>query len=352
MSVQNPTLYLTNSITSLRLIRDYERNHKLDSSGRSYSTLITSIGNPVYDYIRTKRIDTKERILSGCSTNAALALTRMGKKVRLVGSVGDDFKDRFVSDLERFGIESAITPSEATGGFSLIYYDDHGNRTLDLIGRAASIDSLSLKADWYTDSEAVLIGPILGEVSFAMIAEIRGKYDGLFFCDPQGLIRGADQQGRIHHEKIDGIESALGQFDVVKPNEVEAEVLTGIDCRDNPFEAARIIKSWGPKIVIVTLAELGSVIFDGNEFIEIPPYEVDALDPTGAGDTYMAGFTFEYLKTGGDLRQAGCFASCTSSIMIENVGPEFEMNETMIRSRQEKLLNMADFGLAVSTPRP
>lgn len=312
--------------------------------------MITAIGNPVYDYIRTKRIDTKERILSGCSTNAALALTRMGEKVRLVGSVGDDFRKRFASDLERFGIESAITPSEETGGFSLIYYDDHGNRTLDLIGRAASIESL--EADWYRDSEAVLIGPILGEVSFDMIAEISGKYDGLFFCDPQGLIRRADQQGRIYHEKIDGIESALGHFDVVKPNEVEAEVLTGIDCRDNPFEAARIIKSWGPRIVIVTLAELGSVIFDGNEFIEIPPFEVDAIDPTGAGDTYMAGFTFEYLKTGGDLRQAGCFASCTSSIMIENVGPEFEMNETMIRNREEKLLSMTDFRLTVSTPCP
>lgn len=312
--------------------------------------MITAIGNPVYDYIKTKRIDTKERILSGCSTNAALALTRMGKKVRLVGSVGSDFKDRFTNELERFGIESAITSSEQTGGFSLIYYDDYGNRTLDLIGRAVPIENL--ETDWYADSEAVLIGPILGEVSPELIAEIRGNFKGLFFCDPQGLIRGADEKGRIHHEKIDGIESTLGHFDVVKPNEVEGKVLTGIDCRDDPFEAARMIKSWGPKIVIVTLAELGSVIYDGNEFIEIPPFEVDALDPTGAGDTYMAGFTFEYLKTGGNLRQAGCFASCTSSIMIENVGPEFEMNETMIRDRQKKLLNMADFSLAVSAPCP
>lgn len=312
--------------------------------------MITAIGNPVYDYIKTRCIDTKERILSGCSTNAALALTRMGKKVRLVGSVGSDFKERFASELDRFGIESAITPSDQTGGFSLIYYDDFGNRTLDLIDRAASIDNL--EPEWYTGSEAVLIGPILGEVSFEMIAEIRSKYDGLFFCDPQGLIRGVDEKGRIHHEKIDGIEKVLGHFDIVKPNEVEGKVLTGIDCRDNPFEAARIIHSWGPKIVIVTLAELGSVIFDGNEFIEIPPYEVDAVDPTGAGDTYMAGFTFEYLKTGGNLRQAGCFASCTSSIMIENVGPGFEMNEAMIRSRQERLLSMTDFRLAVSAPCP
>ena len=104
--------------------------------------MITAIGNPVYDYIKTQKVNTETRILSGCSTNAALALSKMGKKVRLVGSVGDDYKDRFVKDLERFGIEYEITPSKETGGFSLIYYDDFGNCTLDLLGRANNITSL------------------------------------------------------------------------------------------------------------------------------------------------------------------------------------------------------------------
>jgi sugar/nucleoside kinase (ribokinase family) len=302
--------------------------------------LITAFGNPVYDYIKTQKIDTKERILSGCSTNAALALSKMGERVQIVGSVGDDYKERFTADLKKFGIEYIITPSEETGGFSLIYYDDFGNRTLDLLGRAAPVENI--KEAWYKDSKAVLVGPILGEVSFEQIKEISKNFDGLFFCDPQGLLRNADENDRIYHEAPNGIKDALGAFDVVKPNELEGKVLTGIDCRKDPYEAARIIKSWGPKIVALTLAELGSVIYDGYEFIDIPPYEIDLVDATGAGDTYMAGFTFEYLKTN-DLRKAGCYASCTSSIMIENVGPDFAMNEAMIRERQEKLLAMTDF---------
>ncbi|RME19708.1 MAG: ribokinase, partial [Candidatus Zixiibacteriota bacterium] len=40
--------------------------------------MITAIGNPVYDYIKTQKVDTKKRILSGCSTNAALALSKLG----------------------------------------------------------------------------------------------------------------------------------------------------------------------------------------------------------------------------------------------------------------------------------
>ncbi|MEE8578080.1 MAG: PfkB family carbohydrate kinase [candidate division Zixibacteria bacterium] len=307
--------------------------------------MITAIGNPVYDYIKTQKIETDGRVLSGCSTNAVLALSKLGEETRLVGSVGDDFKAKFLSDLESFGIEHFVTASDETGGFSLIYYDDFGNRTLDLLGRAKPLPLLEESV--YGDSKAVLIGPILREVSFELIRDIRSKHDGLLFCDPQGLLRGVDKDGRIFHEKPEGIEEILGLFDVVKPNELEGKILTGIDCRVDPYEAARIIKSWGPKIVIVTLAELGSVIYDGEKFIDIPPYEIDLVDATGAGDTFMAGFTFEYLRTG-DLRQSGCFASCTSSVMIEHVGPDFKMTEAIVRERQQKLLAMDDYKVKVS----
>jgi sugar/nucleoside kinase (ribokinase family) len=262
-----------------------------------------------------------------------------------VGAIGDDRKVEFSAGLGRYGIEFEITPSRETGGFSLVYYDNFGNRTLDLLGRASNIEVIDPR--WYQDSKAVLIGPILGEVSFENIRKIRSNFSGLFFCDPQGLLRGADQSGRIYHEKPEGIEEVLGLFDIVKPNELEGKVLTGIDCRQDPYEAARIIKSWGPKIVIVTLAELGSIIYDGERFVDIPPYQVDLVDSTGAGDTYMAGFIFEYLRTH-DLRQSGCFASCVSSFMIEHAGPDFALTESEVRRRQQTLLAMSDFKLAVA----
>ena len=308
--------------------------------------MITVIGNPVYDYIKTKKVELQGRILSGCSTNAALALAKLGEPVRLIGAIGNDYKQRFINDLARYGIEHEIVPSQETAGFSLIYYDDFGNRTLSLLGRAGNIGQIDSLL--YHDSKAVLIGPILGEVSCDNIRQIRREFSGLFFCDPQGLLRGAYEDGEIYHEKTDGIEETLSCFDIVKPNELEGEILTGINCREDPYEAARIIKSWGPRVVIITLAELGSLVYDGSEFLDIPAYEVDLVDATGSGDVYMAGFTYEYFKTGGDLRGAGCFASAVSSIMIEHVGPDFPLEEQTVRERQEKLLSMRDFRLAVA----
>ena len=307
--------------------------------------MITVIGNPVYDLIKIQKVEPKGRILSGCSTNAALALSKIGSEVTFVGCAGDDYKKQLEQDLDRFGIKHEILPSEKTGGFSLHYYDDFGNRTLKLIERADNIEQLS--PSLYKDSQAVLIGPILGEVSFDEIKRIRQDFEGLMFCDPQGLIRGADEHNEIYHHKTEGIEEILGLFDIVKPNELEGRILTGIDCRENPYKAAEIIKSWGPKIVIVTLADLGSIVYDGQEFYDIPPYDANVVDATGCGDTHMAGFTFEYFKSDGDLRRAGCFAAATSSFMLEHVGPDFPMTEAAVRIRQEKLLAMADYKVKV-----
>ncbi len=302
--------------------------------------MITAFGNPVYDYIRTKDTETEGRILSGCSTNAALALSKLGEKVRLIGAIGDDFRDDFFKKLKFFKIETSLHNSAETGGFSLIYYDDFGNRTLDLLGRADDIKTI--RPESYLDSKAILIGPILGEISFETIKTIRDNFDGFMFCDPQGLLRNADENGRIFHKKSEGIEETLSVFDVVKPNELEAKILTGIDARQDPYKAARIIKDWGPKIVIVTLAELGSVIYDGENYIDIPAYKTNLVDATGAGDTYMAGFTYEYLKTG-DLKKSGCFASSVSSLKIEHTGPDFSMEENEVRNRQASLLDKKDF---------
>lgn len=306
--------------------------------------MILTIGNPVYDYIETRKKKTEGRILSGCSTNAALALSRLGRDVTLAGAIGPDFQESFAAGMKKNKIATHILESAESGGFSLIYYDDFGNRHLDLLGRADPISEIP--DNLLSEAEAVLIGPILKEVSFDLLRSIRQRFDGLLFCDPQGLLRECGEDQRIYHDKPDGIEEIISLFDIIKPNELEGQVLTGIDCRKDPYEAAKIIKGWGAGLVIITLAELGSIIYDGKEFIEIPPYEIDLLDSTGAGDTYMASFTHAYLN-GESLRECGTFASCVSSIMIEQMGPDFELSEAAVRKRQNTLLEQIDFKISL-----
>ena len=293
--------------------------------------MICAIGNPVFDDIRTPWVKTNGRILSGCSTNAALAYAKLGGKAAMIGNVGEDRKEELAYALRERGIESCLGACRESGGFKLDY-DDRGNRELTVLGVA---DPIRQFPEEFADYDAVLIGPILQETSSEFIFNLRRRYNGVMFLDPQGLLRRLNG-GKIEHYRPEGIEDVVGIFDYVKPNELEAEVLTGINPRQDVRAAAKKIKSWGPQVVIITLAEAGSVIYGGSEFIEIPPYETHAADPTGAGDTYAGGFLFARLG-GADLDLAGRFASCTASVMIEHTGPDFPLTREEVQRRLERL---------------
>lgn len=300
---------------------------------------IVGIGNPVYDYIKTPRVDTEERILSGCSTNGCLAISKLGGDAVLVGCVGPDYAETLRRSLDSYGIQSYLCQSRETGGFSLIYYDELGNRTLDVLGKSSPIEDFPREA--VEQADGVIIGPILGETSPDLIEQICQTAVGPVLLDPQGVLRQIDGAGRIHHQRIDGLDAAIAACDIVKANEVETRIITGIDPRDSEAaleQAARKLHSFGCRVAIVTMAADGSAIYDGDSYYRIPPYKVDAIDPTGAGDTYGAGFLVKYLETS-DLEQAGYYGSCVSSVMVENVGPDFPLTRSEADRRYDKLWN-------------
>ena len=150
--------------------------------------------------------------------------------------------------------------------------------------------------------------------------------------------------GRVERYRNPELVAMLPLFDVVKPNEHEARILTGIDARKEPGAAVRAVfdlmkagarRPGRPCIAIVTLAEAGSVIYDGQELIRIPAYETVARDPTGAGDTYAGGFLYQIGRQPDDLRRAGCFASAVASVMVEFTGPDFELTLKEAEERGE-----------------
>lgn len=294
--------------------------------------MIYAFGNPVYDEITTPRVSTEGRVLSGCSTNFALALSRLGEPLTLVGTIGNDYKAEFERDLKKNGIAAVVTEAPETGGFRLNYYDDKGNRTLDVLGRAASIEAVP---PGVRDARGVLVGPILGETGYDFIRRLRQATQGIFMLDPQGMLR-RENGDAIEHVKTRGIEEIIGLFDIVKPNELECRVLTGIDPRQDAETPARMIHSWGPRIVVITLAEEGSVVYDGHTFTRVPAYPADCVDATGAGDTYAAGFMYGRLQ-GLPPETCALWGTATASIMIEHVGPDFPMTRDSVQKRVNQL---------------
>ncbi|MBN1313261.1 MAG: bifunctional hydroxymethylpyrimidine kinase/phosphomethylpyrimidine kinase [Anaerolineae bacterium] len=299
---------------------------------------IVGIGNPVYDYIKTPKVDTKTRILSGCSTNACLAARKLEAQTMLVGCVGDDFGGPFKTALEGYGIDSYTYPSPETGGFSLIYYDTLGNRTLDVLGQASAVPDIPV--DVVSSADFVIIGPILGEVSLSLVRKIKAAVNGQILLDPQGLLRRINSDGRIEHYRNPEVDAIIPLCDVVKANEVEAEIITGIHPRtseDALRRATEMLHGLGCRIAIVTLAAEGSAAYDGQTYIRVPAYATNAVDPTGAGDTYAAGFAVGYLKHA-TIKGACYYGSCVASVMVENVGPDFPLTSEEADRRWERLI--------------
>jgi 2-dehydro-3-deoxygluconokinase len=121
--------------------------------------------------------------------------------------------------------------------------------------------------------------------------------------------------------------------DFVKPNEFESRIITG---ETDPVLGLRRLREMGVKVPIITLAERGSLLLEGEVLHRIPPYPTKAIDPTGAGDVYAGSFV-TYYERGGTLVESSLYASAAASIMVEQVGPGFLLSERDVKERMNAI---------------
>ena len=114
------------------------------------------------------------------------------------------------------------------------------------------------------------------------IAESAGTKVALTFSDP----------AMVKYFKAN-FEDVIGpSVDLLFANEEEAMLFTG---KDNLLEAREELKK-AAKHFIITQGKNGAMIFDGDTFIDIEPYQTTAIDSNGAGDMFAAGFLNGHLR--------------------------------------------------------
>lgn len=84
-------------------------------------------------------------------------------------------------------------------------------------------------------------------------------------------------------------------------------------------EMMKLIFDRGPKLVIVTLGENGSILYNGSEFIKYGIVPCNVVDTMGAGDSYIAGFLFG-LFNNKDLKECMHIGASTSSVTLQYKG--------------------------------
>lgn len=100
---------------------------------------------------------------------------------------------------------------------------------------------------------------------------------------------------------------------------------------------AKILTSYGPSEVIITMGKKGSIIYSqkDDKIYKIPAFKPKRVeDPTGLGDTYMAAYAARKLDTD-DPYNCGLFASAAAALKIENKGA-FKKDKESIEKRIKK----------------
>ncbi|MEM1485625.1 ribokinase [Oscillospiraceae bacterium PP1C4] len=139
-------------------------------------------------------------------------------------------------------------------------------------------------------------------------------------------------------------DEVLAKVDLITPNEVEAEILTGIriDCEENAKKAADWFFAKGVQNVIITLGGRGVYVATAQKQAIIPAYKVDAVDTTGAGDAFNGGLVAA-LAEGKDLWQASQFANALAAVAVQRLGttpamPTREEIDAFLAAHTPKLL--------------
>jgi sugar/nucleoside kinase (ribokinase family) len=128
-----------------------------------------------------------------------------------------------------------------------------------------------------------------------------------------------------------GLRETLQETDLFFPNEVELQALTG--CSD-PGEGLRRLDN-GRTRVVAKLGKEGAMTLDGGNVVHVPAYPVPAVDTTGAGDSFNAGFLHRWLA-GAPLEDclrlgAACGGLSTRGLGGTATQPTLEEAEALVR---------------------
>lgn len=230
----------------------------------------------------------------------------------LVTAVGEEGMPA-VEALRAKGVEVVLQPSKHSVFFENIYGEDPNKRTQRVLSKA---DPFTFESMQQVAADIYHLGSLLADdFSNEVVKAIAAQ--GLVSMDSQGFLREVRGTDVFAVDWADKCEM-LRYVHYLKLNEYEMEVLTGTN---DICAAAQKLYSWGVKESIITLGDLGSVIYDGETFYRIPAYLVDGeiVDVTGCGDTYMTGYLYKRSK-GESIPDCGTFAAAMSSLKIKAMG--------------------------------
>lgn len=283
----------------------------IDIGGRPMKKLVAHDSNP-------GRVNLS---VGGVGRNIAHNMRLLGIPVKLITAVGDDANAAHISEsCADIGIDlthSLKVPQGATSTYIFIS-DENGDMELAVsdmeIYSRLTPAFLASKLPVINKAKLVVVDTNIPEESIAWLAE---NCKAPLFADP------------VSTTKAQKLVGSLSALHTIKPNRIEAEVLTGVRITDerSARQAASTLLDRGIRRVYITLGGDGVLCADGKEQLLIPCGPVNIVNATGAGDAFMAALAFAHLNglPLNDSCQLGLNAAALTMQSAETVNPDMSV---------------------------
>ncbi len=258
----------------------------------------------------------------GDTSNAAIAAARQGARVGMITALGQDMPgDSFISLWTREGVDTTCVLRNGTAltGVYFVTHDASGHHFLHY--RAGSAASLYGPADVPTAAIATarmlyvsgisqgISGPACDAVFAAIEAARRHAVSVAYDTNYRPRLWPPARAAAVMH-------AAMAQVDYALPGIEDVRTLTGLT---EPEAMLDFYLRLGPRVVVLKMGEDGAWIATPDRRVRIPPFPVQAVDATGAGDTFCGSFLARVLA-GDTPEQAARYAAVAAALQCTGYG--------------------------------
>ncbi|MFE3973991.1 MULTISPECIES: ribokinase [unclassified Peribacillus] len=276
---------------------------------------ITVVGSSSMDLVVTsaKRPMAGETVLGesfitvpgGKGANQAVAAARLGAQVSMVGCVGDDvYGEIILENLKKNHVNTEyVEPvTGSASGTAHITLSEGDNSIIVVKGANDFItpEYVEKAKKVIEESDIVLVQQEIPEETVEYLADLCNMLQKRLLLNPAPA------------RKLS--EAVIQQASFLTPNEHEFEIL--FDGRDR----TEVLTEY-PNKLFITEGKNGVRYFDGHEEKVVPSFEVEAVDTTGAGDTFNAAFAVAVAE-GKSFDESLLFANRAASISVTKLGAQ------------------------------
>ena len=274
----------------------------IDLQGSSEAPLIFNDSNP----------GEIEMSAGGVGRNISENLARISIDSKILSYVGDDTLGDFVINKTKVAnVDTSLLIKHSTLPTSqyLSLLDDN-NDMLVSISDMRIIDEMSIQdiikwKDELNNSSAIVVDTNIPVEVIEYVVEHFSQIP--LFLDP------------VSFAKTSKILHIIGKFHTVKPNKLEAELISGIKIEDDKsmLSAAQKIFEMGCKQIFITLGRDGVFYYDGDEHGHHLHQGVKMMSANGAGDAFTAGVVYGFLNLN-SIKKTSQFASAAAVIALQS----------------------------------